>query len=417
MLPYVAHVESSDGNNVDAKVTRVAVNPSDAATHLERPKSSVHDFAMQGGKTSTTVPFDLVENHVYLNVMLNGKGPYRFIFDTGGQNVVDPAVAKEIGAAGTGSAQGSGVGSTTESLSFATVDALQVGDAVLSKQLFAVAPVRMGFGVSGGAPVDGLIGWEVLARYVTSFNYGENQIVLTMPSAANAPAGAHMVSFVFNGTQPQIPCTIDSISAECTIDTGARDTMSFYSPFLAAHPQIVPTNLTANGITGFGFGGPSLGRLGRVRAVSIGDLTCHDLIADFTTQTAGALAAPFTASNLGGNLLRRFDITFDYNHETMALVPNAAFTQPDFYDRGGMFLINRGGSYTVADARPGTPAAQAGIAKGDVITSVDGVSTTTMSLGALRAVFLKPAGTQVHLGIKSGNGAPRNVTIALSDYV
>jgi hypothetical protein len=417
MVPHSVHTETSQGNTFDAAVTSVAMNPADGATHVARPQSTVHDFAMQGGKTSTTIPIDLIENHVYLNVMLNGKGPYRFIFDTGGSNVVDPAVAKEIGAFGKGSAQGSGVGANTESLSFATIDSLQVGDAVLQKQLFAVAPVRAGFGVSAGQPADGLIGWEVLARYVTSFNYGENQVVLTMPNAAQPVANAHVVPFVLQGTQPQIECGIDGIASQCTIDTGARDTMSFYAPYLAANPQVQPARLTANGVTGFGFGGPAFGRLGRVREVTIGDLTLNDLVGAFTSQTQGAFANPFFAANLGGNLLRRYDVTFDYYRETMALVPNANVAMRDEYERSGLFIVRNQGKYVAVDVRPGTPAADAGIVKGDAIASLDGAATSAMSLQALRNAFQKPAGTVLHVGVTAKDGTQRVVTLTLRDYV
>src|SRR5579884_3378047 len=143
--------------------------------------SNVHDFSIQNGATTTTVPTALVENHVYLDVMLNGKGPYHMIFDTGGANVIDPAVAAEIGAVGKGNPQGMGVGAKTESFSFAKVDALQVGDAVLRDQIFAVLPVRAGFGISAGRVADGLIGWEVLARYVTTFDYANNRVILALP--------------------------------------------------------------------------------------------------------------------------------------------------------------------------------------------------------------------------------------------
>ena len=159
-FPYAMHTESSDGNNGDALVTQVTFDPPGAETALARPNTRPTDFSILGGKNSTTVPVTLHENHVYLDVMLNGKGPYHFIFDTGGSNVVDGTVAKEIGAIGAGNAQGSGVGAQTESLSFGNVAKLQVGDAVLTNQLFAVAPTRQGFGVSAGRPVDGLIGWE-----------------------------------------------------------------------------------------------------------------------------------------------------------------------------------------------------------------------------------------------------------------
>jgi hypothetical protein len=357
------------------------------------------------------------ENHVYLDVMLNGKGPYHFVFDTGGSNIVDPAVAKEIGAAGIGSAQANGVGSQSESFSFARVSRLQVGDAVLTDQLFAVAPTRLGFGVSAGRPIDGLIGWEVLARYVTTFDYANHRVVLRMPGTAQPPAGGHVVPFVLYGTQPQIACTIDGIPAECTIDTGARETISFMTPFLAAHPQIEPATTTAVGITGFGVGGPAMGKLGRVQSIGIDDLQLKNLVGDYSVQKAGAFAAPFVAANIGGNLLRRFTVTFDYWNDTMTLVPNADFSAPDTYERSGLFLIKRAGNVIVMDSRPGTPAANAGIVRGDVIDSIDGTPASTMLLSDVRARFAQAAGTIVTLQVTGKDGTRRSVKLTLEDYV
>jgi hypothetical protein len=417
VVAYAVRIDSSDGNDADTRVTRVAFNPGGSQAALARPQTRPTDFSMRNGKTSTTIPITLSENHVYLDVMLNGKGPYHFVFDTGGQNVVDPAVAKEIGATGSGSVQGSGVGSQTEGLSFARVSTLQAGDAVLTDQLFAVAPTRLGFGISAGRPIDGLIGWEVLARYVTTFDYANQRVILRLPGTAQAPEGGHVVPFVLYGMQPQIACTIDGIPAECTIDTGARDTITFMGPFIAAHPQIVPATTTAVGVNGFGFGGPALGRLGRVQSIGIGDLQLNNLIGDYTVQTEGALAAPFIGANIGGNLLRRFTVTFDYDNATMTLVPNAAFSAPDTYDRSGLFLIKREGSVVVIDSRPGTPAAQAGIVKGDAVVSIDGSPTSGLLLGDIRAMLAKPAGTIVTLQIAGKDGTPRTVKLTLADYV
>ncbi len=417
LVAWKSHLKASDGNDSDTTVTGVTFDAPGTLAMLGRPQTKPNDFSILGGKTSTTVPVSLAENHVYLNVMLDGKGPYRFIFDTGGQNLIDPAVAQEIGAFGTGSAQGSGVGSQTEGFSFAKVSALQVGDALLKDQLFAVAPTRQGFGMSAGSRVDGLIGWEVLARYVTTFDYAGKTVTLALPGTAQPPAGGHVVPFVLYGTQPQIACTIDAIPAECTIDTGARDTIGFVTPFIASHPSIVPAKLTAVGVDGFGFGGAALGRLGRVSDVGIDGLHLPDLVADYSVQTAGAFAAPFVAANIGGGLLRRFTVTFDYGNETMTLVPNADFAERDAYERAGLFLINRAGAIAVVDSRPGTPAAEAGVVKGDVITAVNGVSTATMTLGEIRAVFMQPAGTTVKLELAGKDGAKRSVAFVLRDFV
>ncbi len=133
LIPYSQHTIGSDGNTIDGTVTRAVANTPDGAAHLAKPQFNVHDFSIAHDMSQTTIPFDLIENHVYLSVMLNGKGPYRFIFDTGGLNLIDLAVAKEIGATGNGSLQGGGVGTATESISFANVSTLQVGDATVKE--------------------------------------------------------------------------------------------------------------------------------------------------------------------------------------------------------------------------------------------------------------------------------------------
>src|SRR5262249_34877269 len=150
----------------------------------------------------------------------NGKGPFRFIYDTGGANVVDPAVAKEIGVLGQGSIQGNGVGSQTEAFSFAMVDKLQFGNATVNHQLFAVLPTRGGFGETGGQRIDGLIGFEVLSRFVTTFDYANSRVVFQMPDSAKMDPSADVMPFVLDGQQPQFACAIDGIDAQCTLDTG-----------------------------------------------------------------------------------------------------------------------------------------------------------------------------------------------------
>ena len=83
-------------------------------------------------------------------------------------------------------------------------------------------------------------------------------------------------------------------------------------------------------------------------------------------------------------------------------------------DRSGAFLINSG-AIAIVDVRPGTPAAKAGLAKGDVITSVNGSST--LSLREVREVFRGEPGTLVHLLVKSKDGAAHAVDLALAEYI
>ncbi len=47
------------------------------------------------------------------------------------------------------------------------IKTLQVGSALIANQVFAVLPIAKSFGKAHGMPMDGVIGYEVLSRFVT----------------------------------------------------------------------------------------------------------------------------------------------------------------------------------------------------------------------------------------------------------
>jgi C-terminal processing protease CtpA/Prc len=98
----------------------------------------------------------------------------------------------------------------------------------------------------------------------------------------------------------------------------------------------------------------------------------------------------------------------------MALTPNAEFDMRDHWDRSGVFLVNNG-AIKIVDVRPGTPAANAGLAEGDVIVSVNGSSG--LSLRQVRERFSAEPGTVEHLVVKSKDGATHDIDLTLEDYV
>ena len=416
LVPFHVLGASDDGNSQETRIARVEPNPPGLAARVVRPASDVHDFTIEGGATSTAVPFQLIDNHVYVDVRLNGKGPFRFVFDSGGANVIDPGVLRQLGASAQGSAQGSGVGSQTESISFTTVDSLQIGGAKLTHAQFAVLPIGAGFGIASGSPIDGIIGFEVLARYVTTFDYGANRVVLRLPGDTAADAFGARIPFVFHDNTPMISGSLDGVPAQMTVDTGSRMSVSVFKPFAAAHPEVLPAALTAAGVNGFGIGGPALGRLGRLDTLQIGPFLLRETIADFSTQEKGSFADPYTAANVGGGVWKRFALTFDYPHQTLYLTPNAALSEGETYDRSGAFVIERAGAPVILAVRAGTPAEAAGLRKGDTIESVDGHPAATLSLADVRAALRADAGTHVRLGISRG-GTSQDIDVTLRDYV
>jgi hypothetical protein len=67
-----------------------------ASSHAQDSQLSPPTFKIANGKTSFSVPFELIDNRIFINVGLNGKGPYRFILDSGGYGQISLELAREI---------------------------------------------------------------------------------------------------------------------------------------------------------------------------------------------------------------------------------------------------------------------------------------------------------------------------------
>jgi membrane-associated protease RseP (regulator of RpoE activity) len=149
--------------------------------------------------------------------------------------------------------------------------------------------------------------------------------------------------------------------------------------------------------------------------LEVAGFTLPDLVAGYSTQKQGFFASPFLAANLGGGIWKRFTVTFDYGAETMVLQPNATLGAPDSYDRSGMLVITKAGELAVYAVRYGTPAARAGLAKGDIIRSIDGV--IPRSLEQVRRALRGTPGTVLQLQVIDKSGRLRMVTLTLRDWV
>ena len=414
--PFDSVTQTSSGNSSVTRLSGLDVN-TDVAERMRVPKSSVHDFSIAGG-TTTTVPIQIVNNHIYVTVMLNGRGPYTFVLDSGGDYIVTPEVAAALQAKSAGGLQLQGVGSATEGASFAHVDSIAIGNAIVRDQYTLVLPIATGFGVAEGLHIDGMVGHQLLARFLSTIDYANSKLTLAMPSTTPASApGAAAIPFYIDGSIPRISVNVDGVTTSAEVDTGSRGGLTLSSPFVAAHPSIAALAKTAPTVEGFGVGGASYARLGRIPALQIGPYTVSNSVASFGIQSKGALADPFNPANLGGAILRRFDVTLDYAHQQLLLAKNSTFDTPFSYDRSGLFLIDVNGAYTLLSVLAGTPAAAAGLAKGDVILAVNGTPASSTSLAGVRMLLSGPTGSVIHLHIRGPAGHERDATLTLADYV
>ena len=87
------------------------------------------DLRIEGSKSSFTLPFKLVDNRVFIESKINGKGPFWLILDTGASGMIMRPAAERLGLKIEHESQQSGVGEKTVAAGETHLDELQIGDA------------------------------------------------------------------------------------------------------------------------------------------------------------------------------------------------------------------------------------------------------------------------------------------------
>ncbi|MFM9863639.1 MAG: aspartyl protease family protein [Micropepsaceae bacterium] len=377
-------------------VTKVELNPAEADFAIPPPPKP--DFAFGRGARESVQPFRFVNNHIYVDVKLNGR-PFALLLDTGASNVITPTVARALRLRPVGDARVWGSGDASEAAAFTRIDTMAVGNVRFKNQLFAVVPLESLSEIEG-LPFHGMIGYEIFKRLVAKVDYDAQTVTLSDPAVWRADGAGTPVPFVFNGTVPEIEGDIDGIKAAFDIDTGSRMSVGLYGPFVLRHGLRGRFKPSIETVTGWGLGGPSSGTVARVKRVRLGTIAVNDVVVDMSRQTQGILSHAAPSGSIGSGLLKRFTVTFDYPRQQVYFAPAARTQERDAYDRSGLWINQARGGFRVVDVVERSPAALAGLREGDTITAVDGAAAASMSLGNVRDRLRDGApGTEVRLTI------------------
>jgi hypothetical protein len=320
---FYGHNQGNISHDQTYKYTVAEADIGDVERHFSMPPSAISDVSLPGGETS--ISFMLQNFWILINVRLNGKGPFQLMLDSGGRNILSPSVAWQVGATDTGTVPITTSYSFAKPLRFVRVASVEIGGATLTQQDFVVG------GVGNIFTRDGMIGFEVFERLLTTIDYANRQIILRRPgnvpdAAKTSAASEPSLPLLFDDTKPATACKIAGTDATCIVDTGAALALVLSGPLVKANPGIkLPWYAGAYGAV-HGSGGASEVRIGPVSSFQIGPFTMSDVETLFTTSANGALAE-YPSALLGNRVLQRFAVTFDYSHAVLRLTPNASYDQ------------------------------------------------------------------------------------------
>jgi len=374
--------------------------------------------SIAGGKTSTTLAFELIDNRVFVEVRLNGQGPFHFILDTGasGYALIDTAVRK-LGLEMENAGEDGGVGEKTVQVSRCHLAQLQLGAWQLDDLEAEVFPANDTTNVFGTKPVDGIIGLEVFDHFVVKQDYVQKVLTFTLPDKFNYHGAGVIVPFDLPRQIPVVDAELDGIRGKFGVDTGARSSLLLYTPFVEQNHLREKYSAHLEGVTGWGIGGPVRSLLARAKELKIGTIVVRDPVIRLSTQKQGLTTSSAMAGLIGPDVLSQFDVTFDYSRSRIIFEKNSQYGRRDSYDRAGLWMGQSGEHFVAIDVIAGGPAAAAGVQQGDIILAIDGTDTSKLILPDVREkIRREPVGNEMTLLLDS-SGKHHSVVLKLRDLV
>jgi hypothetical protein len=361
-----------------------------------------------------TLPFSLFHNRVYLPVLVNSLKTFEFVVDTGAAvSGISEATAQALALKTNGKALLSGNGEIRLRIAVAKDVTLNVGAAELIEKSFAIVPFD-DLERHEGRSVEGVLGVNLYRRYVVVIDYPAKTLALYEPASFAYQGSGEIIPLRFNNGAACFRASIareghDPIPSELAVDSGTYSALRLYRPY-AQKNGIRPA--TAVDSFGFGIGGEFPEKLGRVGMLKIGALAIAEPPTSFSEAKSGVTASDAYDGTIGGEILSRFKVIFEYSHKQIVLESNAASAAPFPVDTSGLILEASGTNFKtvgIRDVLPNTPAAAAGIQEGDILLSANYRDAQDLGLEGIRRLFLNAGDFRLRLG-RAGQILELNLT-------
>ncbi len=405
-------------------------------------------FELPEGKPFQKVKFQLINNLVIIPMTVNDT-ELSFVLDSGvGKpilfNLTDQDSIK-INNVSEITINGLGEGEPIKALSSKENDFKLGAIHNRDQRLYVVLDSDMNFSPSLGIPVHGIIGYELFRDFVVDINYASKTIKFYNPAHYTYKLGrkdetlplhvirkkAYVDGEIYMNSGKNIP-------VKMLLDTGSSDAI-----WLFENDEIGIPDKNYDDFLGKGLSGNIFGKRTMVSGIKIGSFVLQDAKAAFPDMESFNDIKNLGDRNgsMGGEVLKRFNIVFDYPNGKITLRKNHNFNNPFQYNMSGIDLQHDGLRYIseritdasgvvdsekksfgdvqilfenrtrlslvpeiiVSGIRAGSPAESAGLQEGDVILAVNGKSVHRYKLQEIMHMLNAKEGKKVRVLIERYN--------------
>lgn len=391
-------------------------------------------YTLKKGVDKQTIKFKLVNNLIIVPIEVNGV-ELSFVLDTGVSrpilfNITD-ADSVDIKNAEEIYLKGLGGGDPIEAYR-SDANYFRIKDAFnLNQDLYLVFDKDINFSPRIGFPVHGIIGYDFFKDFVVKINYSSKTITLYDPKKYKEKKCRKCktlpLKLVRRKPYVEAKVTLDSgdeMPINLLIDSGNTDALWLFSNTLNKFEE--PTKFFED-FLGRGLSGNIHGKRARVKNFNWGDFKMDNAIVAYPDSLSLQYLTNINYRNgsIGSEILKRFNLIIDYPNRKITLKKNSSFKDKFKYNISGIELQHNGmrfvkeiesnfnnarnkdnaasggveivlsqrfvlslyPAFEIAEVREGSPAAEAGLRKGDIVVSVNNKGVHSYSLQELSGII------------------------------
>ena len=223
-----------------------------------------------------------------------------------------------------------------------------------------------------GEKIDGVMGYSFLSRYIVKINYDSLSIEVYSPGSIEYPKNGFLLHPLFTALPIQ-PLTIKdarTVNANFYLDTGAGLCFLMSKQF-ENDSQVLKKNRKPVSIQVQGLGGKKQMSLTIIREVQIGPYKFRKVPTNILDDEFNATSYPFLGGVIGNDILRRFNVIFNYEKREIHLLPNSHYNDDFDYSYTGINMFYVEGKIFLDDVIYKSPAYRAGLKKDDIVIAIN----------------------------------------------
>jgi hypothetical protein len=360
-----------------------------------------------------TIPFQLYNNLIVVKITYNNFLTLNFILDTGVRSAIltDSKMALLMNPKYVRPVKIGGLGGENEidaliatGLSFTMAgltgkDQLMI---ILTEDVFSLSKFI-------GTDVHGILGYEIFNRFVVEIDYKNKVLKLIEPTKYKRSGRGEMFPITIEDTKPYLNAEVrikdKAFPVKLIVDTGAGHALALYE---GTHPGIHLPDTVLRSMLGRGLNGTIEGYYGRIRNMTLGKFKLNNIVTSFpdSIEVGSNFMSNGRNGNLGGEILNRFKVTFNYQQSYIILEKTRRRDKDYYFNMSGIDLISTGDdlrTFEVDHVRKDSPGGRAGVQVGDILEVINGVDARDLNLSDINTLFQSKPGKKVRLSIRRGN--------------